>query len=67
MYTKFQERGKTTIAEIDLSNGKILRTHQIPDFVFVEKISVEDDYIYFLYKDNAAMEYKKLYRTRFES
>ena len=67
MYTKFQERGKTIIAEIDLSNGKILRTHQIPDFVFVEKISVEDDYIYFLYKENDAMEYKKLYRTQFDS
>ncbi len=67
MYTKIQERGKTSIAEIDLSNGNIIRTHQIPDFVFIEKISVRDDYIYFLYKENTAMAYKKLYRTPFDS
>ncbi len=65
-FTKFHKNGITTIKEISLIDGSLLGEYKIPGYAFIEKITVEDDYIYFLYKDNLNMNYKKLYRTKFE-
>jgi CarboxypepD_reg-like domain len=65
-FTKFHKNGITTIKEISLIDGSLLGEYKIPGYAFIEKITVSDNYIYFLYKDNLNMTYKKLYRTKFD-
>lgn len=65
-FTKYHKNGITTIKEISLIDGNLLGEYKIPEYAFIEKITVSDNYIYFLYKDNLNMNYKKLYRTRFD-
>jgi len=64
VYFLFRENGLSTIKEINPDNGKIIRTISIPSFVFVEKIKVNKDIVYFLYKEKYNQEYKKLYRFK---
>jgi carboxypeptidase-like protein len=45
----FELNGTTTIKEINITNGQINQSYQIP-FSFVKKIKAHDNYIYFLYK-----------------
>ncbi len=63
-YNLFLKDGISMLKEIDLRNGKILRTVQIPQFVYVENIKVHGGAVYFLYKEKALNEQKKLYRMK---
>jgi len=64
VYSLFNKNGISQLKEINTSDGKILRTIDIPDFVFVEKIKVYDGNLYFLYKEKDMSEYKKLYKMK---
>ncbi len=64
VYYLFYRNGISQLKEISTSNGKIIGTIDIPDFVFVEKIKVYDGNLYFLYKTKDWLEYKKLYKMK---
>ncbi|MBE9466697.1 MAG: hypothetical protein IMY72_00050, partial [Bacteroidetes bacterium] len=61
-YTHYRKNGISTISEIDINTACLISTIKIPNFQFVEKIKIRNGYIYFLYKNNLLMEYKKLYK-----
>jgi len=63
-YFLFRKNGFSELKQIDLKSGKIVQTIPIPSFVFVEKIKVHDNVVYFLYKEKINEEYKKLYKLR---
>lgn len=62
VYTHYRKNGISTIREIDMNTGYLKGIIKIPNFQFVEKIKIRNGHIYFLYKDNSLMEYKKLYK-----
>ncbi|MEI7596932.1 MAG: carboxypeptidase-like regulatory domain-containing protein [Bacteroidota bacterium] len=62
VYAIFKKNGLTSLAEINLENGSIGEKIQIPDFVFVEKIHVNNGFVYFLYKEKTNYEFKQLYK-----
>lgn len=64
VYTLFRKNGISQIKEINKCNGSIAQTIDIPDFVFIEKIKINDGIIYFLYKSKDLSEYKKLYSMK---
>ncbi len=64
IYFLFRKNGFSELRQVDLNSGKIIQTVSIPAFVFVEKIKVHDNMVYFLYKEKINQEYKKLYKLR---
>jgi len=66
VYTLFFDNGIYTIKEIDLKSGAIKRSVKIPELLFIEKIKVNNNYIYFLYRDRykETGENKMLYRMK---
>jgi hypothetical protein len=64
VYLLFCKNGLSTLKEVDVSNGKIVQTVSIPAFVFIEKIKIYDNVVYFLYKEKYNQEYKKLYKFK---
>jgi hypothetical protein len=64
IYFVFRKNGITTLKQIDLKSGKIAESVTIPAFVFIEKIKVNDDVVYFLYKEKYNQEYKKLFKFK---
>lgn len=63
-FSTFKKDGVTTLKEFNLETGEILNSIIIPDFVYIEKISVNAGNIYFLYKEKVNEEYKKIYRMK---
>ena len=61
IFTQFTKGGVTTIAEVDLHTGKLGNKTKIPKMNFVQKISVNDNKIYFLYNDVTNNSYKQIY------
>ncbi len=64
VYFVFRKNGLSTLKEVDINSGKIVQSVSIPAFVFIEKIKVYDDVVYFLYKEKYNQEYKKLYKFK---
>lgn len=60
-YAVFEDSGICSVGEIDLGTGRIIRTVRIPSFPFIEKISVHDGKLFFLYKEKSEYEYKKIF------
>jgi len=67
VYTPFLNNGIYTLREIDIRDGVIKRTIKIPELLFIEKIKVLNNYIYFLYRDRYknSGDNKMLYRMKF--
>lgn len=61
VYTVFRRNGISTLHQIDLNTGKIVRQIEIPQFPFVEKIQIRDDVLYFMYKNVSKNMRKMLY------
>lgn len=61
-YAHFIRNGITTLRQIDLKSGELRESYKIPELHFVEKIKINHNIIFFLYKDNVNDEYKKLYK-----
>lgn len=64
IYFLYKRNGLSTLKEIDKDSGKIYRSIQVPEFVFIEKIRVNNGHVFFLYKDKYNQEYKKLYKLK---
>ncbi|MFC2096855.1 carboxypeptidase-like regulatory domain-containing protein [Bacteroidota bacterium] len=62
LYRK-KSNGRYSLKEIDLENGKIIRTIEIPDYPFIENIQIKDNVVYFIYL-NRVKNYKSLYRMK---
>jgi len=61
-YAHFIKNGISTLRLINLQTGELRNSYKIPSFHFVEKIKINHDIIFFLYKDNVNDEYKKLFK-----
>lgn len=64
VYNLFVRNGISFLKEIDLCSGKIAKTIQIPEFVFVENIKVHNGSVYFLYKEKYLDDEKKLFKMK---
>jgi len=64
VYMLFRKNGISQIKEISTGNGSVVQTIDIPGFVYIEKIKINDGIIYFLYKSKDLLEYKKLYSMK---
>jgi hypothetical protein len=62
VYTLFKKDGISTIKEINLADGKLIRSIKIPYFLYIEKIKVNNNHIYFLYRTNESNDLMKLYK-----
>ncbi|OFY23148.1 MAG: hypothetical protein A2W98_11810 [Bacteroidetes bacterium GWF2_33_38] len=60
-YTVFRRNGISTLHQIDLNTGKIIRQVEIPEFPFIEKIQIQNDILYFLYRNVSKNMRKMLY------
>ncbi|MDD5570173.1 MAG: carboxypeptidase-like regulatory domain-containing protein [Bacteroidales bacterium] len=63
-YAYFKKNNVSSIKEIDLSDGSICNETVIPDYLFIEKIKINNGIVYFLYKEKKEGEYKKLYKMK---
>ena len=61
VYTLFVRDGISSLREINLENGKLMQTIKIPKFKFIEKIKINDNKLYFLYRKTASDELKAIY------
>lgn len=59
----FSNNGTKELKEIDMETGKLVSTMRIP-FPYVEKISVHNGYVYFIYKGWGEYQKKKLFRQQ---
>lgn len=65
-YTSFINlNGTKTIKEIDLNTGKLIRAIRIP-YPYVEKIQLNDGYMYYIYKGWGESQKKKLFRQQLD-
>ncbi|MCK9611828.1 MAG: carboxypeptidase-like regulatory domain-containing protein [Bacteroidales bacterium] len=64
VYILFRKNGISQLKEISTGNGAIVLSIEIPGFVFIEKIKVNEGYLYFLYRQKDLAEYKKLYKMK---
>ena len=64
VYFLFRRNGLSVLKEFDLKTGELTQTVPIPSFIFVEKIKVHNNVVYFLYKEKYNQEYKKLYKFK---
>ncbi|MCF8332033.1 MAG: carboxypeptidase-like regulatory domain-containing protein [Bacteroidales bacterium] len=65
IYALFSDKGIQHICKINLENGELGKNINIPDFRFVEKIKVNNNTMFFLYKDFRGQRYKKIYKMSF--
>lgn len=61
-YALFESKGRMTIRQIDVSSGKLGPEIPIPGFPFMDKLSVHQGQLYFLYKEETHNQYKKIFR-----
>jgi len=66
IFTQFTKLGITSLCEINLKNGELEREIKIPQMNFVQKISVHNNRIYFLYNDNENHLYKQIFAMNYE-
>jgi len=65
IYTQFTKGGITTLAEVNIQTGTLGKITEIPAMNFVQKISINDNKVYFLYNDIHNNSYKQIYSMRF--
>jgi hypothetical protein len=61
IYFLFRKNGISQLKEISKTDGHIIKTVKIPDFVYVENIKINNGIVYFLYKEKTNQEFKKLF------
>ncbi len=66
VYTLFKKNGVSTLYEINLNTGKLGKSIVIPSFIFVDKIKVNNNHIYFLYRKTDILDLMKLYKYKIE-
>ena len=63
-YTIFRKNGILSIHEINLKSGEIDDGVTLTGYVYIDKFKVNNGSLYFLYKDDKLVEYKKLFRMK---
>jgi hypothetical protein len=53
--------GRYTLKELDLDTGEIVREIAIPDHPFIDKVLINDNRVYFMFRDREEQKYKSLY------
>ncbi|MDD4646529.1 MAG: carboxypeptidase-like regulatory domain-containing protein [Bacteroidales bacterium] len=53
--------GRYTLKELDINNGILLREIPISDHPFIDKILINDNRVYFMFRDRAEQKFKSLY------
>lgn len=61
-YTRFYLRNQNSFQEVNIFDGSLGNSVSVPGYPFMEKIAIYDNTIYFLYKEYAGDEYKRLYK-----
>lgn len=61
-YTTLNNRGMTTLIEIDLNTGETLEYYTLSEHSFPDHIKIRNNYAYYLYRDKEASGFYKLYR-----
>ncbi len=61
VYSLFIRDGISTLREINLENGKLMQAIKIPKFKFIEKLKVNDNKLFFLYRKTSSEELKAIY------
>jgi hypothetical protein len=62
VYAMFNNDGIYSIQQIDLETGRLKGSEIKINFTFVERIEIQDNYIYFLYRKNKEDARKLLYK-----
>jgi hypothetical protein len=62
-YTTFSNKGVSTISEIDIYTGQIIIENSLQGYAHIERITVWNGKLYFLYKKHYGDEYKRLYMS----
>jgi hypothetical protein len=60
-YAIFVLQGITCLKEIDVATGKIIYELSVPSYPWVDQLSVFQDRVWFLYKEDKGKEYRKLF------
>jgi len=63
-FAVFRKSGITSLSEVNLKTGKVSEGINIPEFIYVEEIKINDGFIHFLYKEKINEEYKQLYKMK---
>ncbi|TSA37814.1 MAG: carboxypeptidase-like regulatory domain-containing protein [Porphyromonadaceae bacterium] len=56
--------GRYTLKEINMETGEVVRDITIPDHPFIDKVLVNDNQVYFMFRDREEQRYKTLYTMR---
>ncbi len=64
VYALYQRAGLYHIREISLISGEILESYKIPDYQWIDKIAINDNRLYFLYRKKFTEDLISLYRMK---
>jgi len=62
-YTTFRRKGISSVSEIDIHTGEIIRESNLHGYAHIERITVWNGILYFLYKKHFGDDYKRLYMS----
>jgi hypothetical protein len=62
-YVIFEERGRVSLHELNVATGELSAAVTLPSFPYMERVTVHKGQIYFLYREDNFLEYKKIFRT----
>jgi hypothetical protein len=60
-YALFVDRGITSLKEIAIESGKVIYELTVPSYPWIEQLSVYQDRVWFLYKEERGAEYRKIF------
>lgn len=66
LYARYELDGLTTLREINPANGKMVKSIKLEKHVFPEHLQINDDFIYYIYKDYLDQNMHYLYKQRIE-
>ena len=53
--------GRYTLKELNMETGEVVREIVIPDHPFIAKVQINDNRVYFMFRDREEQKYKTLY------
>ncbi len=64
IYILFEKNGITSLRKLNKSTGKLGKYIDVPHFKWIQKIIIDDNTIYFLYKKRSNLELMRLFKYR---
>jgi hypothetical protein len=65
-YGLFERNGLTYVREINLNNGKQMDSYKIPSFKWIDKIRINGNKLYFLYREKYTGDFISLYKMKLQ-